>query len=99
MLLGSARHATPSASVARRLGSGMIRGIGPVYAKKRHLCRLAAPRWRFDPQRHMPRMRAATSTRTPWLAPLAANSGSASGHAILSKSPSSSLGMKRLRGA
>jgi len=54
---------------------------------------------KIDPQRHMPRIRAATSTRTPWLAPLAGNSGSASGHAILSKSPSSSSGMKRLRTA
>src|SRR6516162_11949911 len=46
----------------------------------------------------MPRMRAATSTRTPWLARLAANPGSASGHAILSKSPSSSLGITAARG-
>ena len=60
---------------------------------------LSAPYWRFDPHRHMPRMRAAISTRTPLLAPLGANSGSASGHATLSKSPSSSSGMKRVREA
>ena len=60
---------------------------------------LSAPYWRFDPHRHMPRMRAAISTRTPLLAPLAANSGSASGQATLSKSPSSSSGMKRVREA
>src|SRR6516164_5781354 len=41
----------------------------------------------------MPRMRAATSTRTPWLAPLAANSGSASGHAILSKNETAARGI------
>jgi hypothetical protein len=28
---------------------------------------------RYSAQRHMPRMRAAISTRTPWLMPLAAN--------------------------
>jgi hypothetical protein len=49
------------------------------------------------PQRHMPRMRAAISTRTPLLAALGANTGSGSGHAILSKSSSSSFGMKRVR--
>ena len=38
-------------------------------------------------------MRAATSTRTPWLAPLAANSGSASGHAILSKNETAARGI------
>jgi hypothetical protein len=60
---------------------------------------VAAPRWQRAPQRHIPRMRAAISTRTPRFAPLAANSGSTSGQVVGSKSPSSSSGMKRLRDA
>jgi len=92
-----------------------VRSVTPGASPRWHSCRghlQAAPSNRnvtspvsrtlfdkIDPQRHMPRIRAATSTRTPWLAPLAGNSGSASGHAILSKSPSSSSGMKRLRTA
>jgi len=56
-------------------------------------------RGRFEPQRHMPRMRAPTSIRTPWPGPLGVNSGAMLGQATLSKRSSNSSGTKRLREA
>jgi hypothetical protein len=54
----------------------------------------------MSPDDHMPRICAPTSTRTPWLAGRAVASPVATaGQAILSKKPSSSLGMKRVREA
>ena len=90
------RSVTPGASRA-----GSCRGHLQAASSNRNVKSPVSRRLfdKIDPQRHMPRIRAATSTRTPWLALRAANSGSASGHAIFSKSPSSSSGMKRLRAA
>jgi hypothetical protein len=51
------------------------------------------------PYRHMPRMRAPTSTRTPSVAGHTADPGVAIGHAVRSKRPSSPSGMKRVREA
>src|SRR3984893_17292936 len=67
-----------------RAGRGPIRGLpaGPLSPNRD--CTKARP-----PYRHMPRMRAPTSTRTPSLAGRTADPGAAIGHAVRSKAEQS----------
>ncbi len=86
----------------RGLASGMAlrnvtRSTRPARTLVAAVFRAGCTTVEFAPQRHIPCMRAAISTRAPWLAPLAANSGLDSGQVVGSKRPSSSSGMKRLR--
>jgi hypothetical protein len=77
-----------------RAWRGPIRGLPADPSSPNRDCTKARP-----PYRHMPRMRAPTSTRTPSLAGRTADPGAAVGHPIRSKRPSSPSGMKRVREA
>src|SRR6266550_4680197 len=75
-----------------------------LYQTSQDLARCPCAGWlphggSFEPQRHMPRMRAPTSIRTPSLGTLGINSGATLGQATLSKRSSNSSGTKRLREA